>query len=197
MTLRNTPVEQLFAVICVMHMSTLPIPALQMSQACAFEELLVQDLKSNFRVERSKTISNGIGEKKEIGNKCKRKHKKKKKKVNLFAAETVCRNTYADVLTTQSATTSCIQAHISFASDDRSKRTLHEFITTEDTCSMVNCIVKSAVDSSWVVRPSDTVVKGVGGKLVHSAGKVTVPNHSFVYCGDKHELECDIVGNEK
>ena len=54
---------------------------------------------------------------------------------------------------------SCIQAHISFTANDRLSRKLRGFVTTEDTCSMVNCIVKSVVDPSWVVRPSNTVVK--------------------------------------
>lgn len=75
----------------------------------------------------------------------------------------------------------------------RAERSLMTRVTTYDTCSMVCCIVESAIDPSWVITPSDKWVKGVGGKIVKSSGVVTVPNHSFVYCGSQHDLQCDII----
>ena len=212
LTLKSTPVEQLFAVVCVMYMGILPVPALHVSQELAFQELVAQYESTEYKIQSS----NIKAEKSDIGTKIRKpaksrrirgkRKKKMKRKFTVGTKKPVCtqdmgegcgclkdESCYADVLTVQSAARSCIQAHISYATNDRLSRELHEFITTEDTCSMVNCIVKGAVDPSWVVRPSDTVVKGVGGKLVHSIGRVTIPNHSFVYCGDMHELECDIV----
>ena len=100
----------------------------------------------------------------------------------------------SDTLTTvSSAQDNCLQGHITFSQQDRSCRDLVSLITTYDTCSMVNCITKASVHSSWTIKPSDTWVKGVGGKLVKSSGTVVIPNHSFAYSGKQHSLEADII----